>query len=116
MVKFPCHRKAERCISIGTLRSPICARCSGIVVGLAFGCFVPIVSPTSAELCLIPALVDGTGQMAGRWQSNNWLRLGMGLLAGIGLGCLVFVGFRESISAGLKILGNWSRSGIIPLP
>jgi uncharacterized membrane protein len=108
MIAFPCHRKPERCIRIGTWRLPICARCTGIVLGLTPGLFLPVLSHAAAALCLIPALIDGTGQLAGRWRSTNAMRLCTGLLAGLGLGCLLVIGLRECIRMVLGVGRFWN--------
>ena len=40
-------------------------------------------------LLLIPAVVDGTSQLKGLRESNNYLRFFTGLIGGLGLGIII---------------------------
>lgn len=86
---FICHQKPERSFFINGQQMPVCARCTGIVIGYILGimlCFftknesfiVPI-------LLAIPTGIDGFGQLYEKWSSNNFRRCFTGILAGIGL-------------------------------
>jgi uncharacterized membrane protein len=86
-----CHGNPDRCLAIGAWRSPICARCLGLLAGyplavaalFAFG-------PPSLEraglgaLLLVPAALDGGAQALSAYRSTTFRRLLTGVLAGIG--------------------------------
>jgi len=52
----------------------------------------------TAIILNLPALIDGYTQMRGWRSSNNLLRLGTGLLAGIGVGVCLFPIYLEAMS------------------
>jgi uncharacterized membrane protein len=87
-----CHGIPERCLTIRGHALPICARCTGLLIGIAAGCFVPIapylgsgVSIGLVSLLVGPFLVDGITQLAGLRESTNPLRLVTGVIGGVGL-------------------------------
>lgn len=92
---FFCHRMPERSFFIKGNQFPICARCTGIMLGYFIGIIslffwkysgfiVPI-------LFLVPLVIDGVGQYFGKWTSNNTRRFITGLFAGIGVIIILFV-------------------------
>lgn len=96
-----CHRMAERSFMWGDLQSPVCARCTGIEAGILFGVLFLWIAgrkngnrPFSlsesllAGLSFLPIAVDGVGSYLGFWQSNSFLRVVTGALAGYGLPAL----------------------------
>ncbi|MGL4730784.1 MAG: DUF2085 domain-containing protein [Clostridium sp.] len=84
---FFCHRIPERSFFFKGRQFPICARCTGILVGYFIGIIHIIltkeVNVFLAIIFMIPISVDGIGQLYGYWQSNNRRRFLTGLLAGI---------------------------------
>src|SRR5688500_18397931 len=86
-----CHGNQDRCLAIAGWRSPICARCVGLLAGyplavaalFAFG-------PPSLErtlvgaVLLLPAALDGGAQALSAYRSTSPRRLVTGVLAGIG--------------------------------
>ncbi|MBQ1251411.1 MAG: DUF2085 domain-containing protein, partial [Firmicutes bacterium] len=75
---FGCHCRADRSFFFRGKQFPICARCTGQLVGLV----VAIVSlwfyvpPIWVSLVLlIPLVVDGFVQLLTRYESNNIRRL-----------------------------------------
>jgi uncharacterized membrane protein len=71
---------------------PICARCTGLLIGVLAGLLVPLTglpgSVTAIALAILltaPLLVDGLTQLAGLRRSTNPLRLATGVIAGLGL-------------------------------
>ncbi len=101
-----CHQKASRSLFINGNQMPFCARCTGIWIGLAIGLGVSIIYKFELSqrlfiliiTCIIPLVVDGTGQLVGLWESNNPLRLVTGVTAGVVTGVAISVivdGFRE---------------------
>lgn len=84
---FFCHRLPERSFFYKGKQFPICARCTGILVGYVIGIIFVIFNKNlnnlSMLLLLRPLIIDGTGQFYGKWISNNKRRLVTGILAGI---------------------------------
>lgn len=83
-----CHRRADRSFCWKGRPLPVCARCTGILLGflalplLAFQVFH--LGWTTCLLLLLPAYADGTSQALGWRESTNWLRLLTGFLCGLG--------------------------------
>jgi uncharacterized membrane protein len=91
-----CHQMASRSFHIHGMQCPLCARCSGLLIGevmLAplYILLVPQVWWINL-LLVLPLSIDGIGQYLGFWLSNNIRRLVTGLLGGIGLIALAFQG------------------------
>ena len=89
-----CHQKAERSFFISKYQFPICARCTGLLLGYFLGGLIFIFI---GEICLIfnvslilIMFIDWFVQYRGIKMSNNLRRLLTGSLCGIGvIGCLV---------------------------
>jgi uncharacterized membrane protein len=86
-----CHGIPDRCLAIGAWRSPICARCLGLLAGwpLAVAVLFLFGPPGPARaalgaLLLVPAAFDGGLQAATAYRSTTPRRLATGLLAGVG--------------------------------
>lgn len=90
-----CHQMAERSFIWGNGKMPLCARCTGIYIGVFFAlCFLLWKKrmegnrPFSAKqiilmlLCIIPMAADGFCSYAGFWESNQLLRILTGSLIG----------------------------------
>ncbi len=87
-----CHGIPDRCLTIRGHPFLICARCTGLLIGIAVGFLVPaaqylgsVASIGVAFLLGAPLLVDGLTQLVGPRQSTNPLRVVTGVLAGLGL-------------------------------
>lgn len=84
---FFCHRLPERSFFIRGKQFPICARCTGILLGYFIGIFLLVIGYSNnifMELAFfIPLLIDGLGQYKGMWISTNPRRFVTGILAGI---------------------------------
>jgi uncharacterized membrane protein len=83
-----CHRLPERSFFWKGQQFPICARCTGIYIGLlSLPLFWLFWSANwiVGLLLIAPTVIDGLSQaMFGR-ESTNWLRMTTGILAGVGL-------------------------------
>jgi len=94
---FLCHQNPERTFIIRGYYFPVCARCTGIYLGLYstvtiyfllnFDITLPII--VIAAIFLVPTSIDGLTQYYWSRESNNYLRLLTGIIAGIGLGILI---------------------------
>jgi len=85
-----CHSIPERCFCINNHRLPICARCTGILIGGIITIAINFILNPTLNLIfsvafIIPMVIDGTTQLFGWRKSNNSLRFLTGFLAGIGI-------------------------------
>ena len=89
---FYCHRIPQRSFFFMGRQFPICARCTGILIGYIIGIFYIIfynrLGYIFELMLMIPLLIDGIGQYKGYFVSTNIRRLITGLLAGISFICL----------------------------
>jgi len=89
---FYCHRIPERSFFFRGRQFPICARCTGILIGYIIGIFYIIfcnkLGYTFELLLMVPMLIDGIGQYKGYFVSTNIRRLITGILGGIYFICL----------------------------
>lgn len=83
-----CHRIPERSFAIKGRQFHVCARCTGIIVGLAcsFGA-LPLAGSAPLVLAVAAAanLVDGSTQLLGWRKSTNVLRFSLGVALGLAL-------------------------------
>lgn len=108
---FLCHRLPERSFFIKGKQFPLCARCTGILLGYIIGIIINIIFKVDNLLLnvflVIPTVIDGTGQYFGHWVSNNKRRFITGIIAGIGIIGLFFIvgtyGFNHGKSVGKKL-------------
>lgn len=87
-IVFGCHCKKERSFYFHGEPFPICARCSGELIGILLGMFsFPFYHPTPwiAIWLMIPMLLDGFAQALTRYKSVNGLRFITGILFGYAL-------------------------------
>lgn len=91
---FFCHRLPERSFFFRGKQFPVCARCTGILVGYLLGIIyffifgrIPILL---ALIFLIPLVVDGFGQYLNHWVSTNRRRFITGIFAGIGTDFIIY--------------------------
>ena len=92
-----CHHKLERSFHFKGHQFPVCARCTGVYIGVfayivyAYFYFIdytPLLLLFSV-LILLPLVVDGFTQSLGFRESNNTLRFITGLLGGLSIGILI---------------------------
>jgi len=95
-LKPVCHQWPTHCLWVFGSNTALCCRCLGIFLALFFtGLFYGIRGANqiywkTAILMNLPALIDGYSQLKGWRTSNNFLRFGTGLLAGVGAGLICF--------------------------
>jgi uncharacterized membrane protein len=98
-VRFICHQKPERCLTINGKPMSICARCFGFYLGLLIGFIIPVLFNQIyywhiryliilMVLGVMPLVIDGFTQLMGLRSSSNGLRFGTGLFTGVILGIL----------------------------
>lgn len=90
---FGCHQLPERSFFIKGYQMPICARCTGIIIGYIVGIITLFFNVTlnifTCLLLIVPMVLDGSIQYLTSYHSNNIKRLITGLLSGFGLILLI---------------------------
>lgn len=118
-----CHQMAERSFLWGNGTMPLCARCTGIYIGVFFAlCFflwkkrLEGNRPFSAKqifwmlLCIIPMAADGFCSYIGLWESNQLLRVLTGSLIGAVVpGLLLLAGNFEPVGKNDKAIYESTR-------
>lgn len=96
-----CHGMPSRSFELFAAPMPICARCTGIYVGLLVAVIIVCAAPSTRRqeaprsprrstlllfIAVLPMAVDGLTQAAGLRESTNGLRVVTGLLAAFAFG------------------------------
>jgi len=82
-----CHQKPERSFHIGGRQFPVCARCTGIWLGIPIAFILLYVfgfRSSIVMLLIIPMIIDGGTQYLGYRESTNTLRFVTGILFAVG--------------------------------
>lgn len=90
--KLGCHQIPERSFGISGYQFPVCARCTGILLGQIAAFLIPPLRRLSIwkdVALLFPMALDGGTQFLGLQKSTNRRRLITGLLGGIGYAALL---------------------------
>lgn len=87
--RLGCHQRPDRSFSYKGYQFPVCARCTGVIIGefisiIAILCTLKI-SLIYALVLVLPLAIDGGVQYINVWKSNNLRRVITGILAGFGL-------------------------------
>lgn len=88
-ILFGCHGRADRSFFCHGKQFPICARCTGELIGILAG--IPIAvfwgygSVPVMLLLMAPMVADGLLQLLTPYESGNYRRLFTGILFGIAL-------------------------------
>ena len=111
-ILFGCHCRPDRSFFFRGRQFPVCARCTGELIGMA------LLFPTWAighpnAICslalLFPLVADGMLQLCTRYESGNLRRLVTGVLFGYALANLLLLSsaaaFRRGFEAGLAWRG-----------
>ncbi|MDO4487809.1 MAG: DUF2085 domain-containing protein [Eubacteriales bacterium] len=80
-----CHCRPDRSFFIKGRQLPVCARCTGILIGFLIAVitlFFFRADITVLLLMLLPLIIDGAVQRLTHYESNNILRLATGILFG----------------------------------
>ncbi len=103
---FGCHCRPDRSFFYKGKQFPICARCTGELVGIlgtaVLGWFW-LPSPWLSAVILIPMLVDGFLQALSSYESGNGRRLVTGILFGVGLASLLAHSTWAAVTFGIGI-------------
>ena len=82
-IVFGCHCRDDRSFHYKGEKFPICARCTGELVGIIFSifsCFFFKISILAIVILMLPLILDGGIQMFTSYESNNFKRFVTGLL------------------------------------
>lgn len=93
LMKYLCHQRPDRSFFFRGHQFPLCARCTGFVVGTVAFCIYSYLVPIyyTYELLIIslliqlPYIIDGTTQYFHLRESNNTLRFITGFIGAFGL-------------------------------
>jgi len=91
---FGCHCMDSRSFHYRGKKFPICARCTGELIGIFAGIFIYIIlKPDWLISCilLIPMIADGFIQKLTAYESNNLKRVITGIVFGCGIMCLFII-------------------------
>ena len=86
--RLGCHQMPERSFFYKGYQFPLCARCTGLVIGYLMGIliyFLKIINWEIAILLCIPLVIDGGSQYLKWRMSNQRHRLITGILCGKGI-------------------------------
>jgi len=131
-----CHRIAERSLSIGGIQLPLCARCTGIYIGMITGWTwlaargrmrAAQFPPRAIALMLIGFValmgIDGLNSLAmlipgapHLYDTQNWMRLFTGSLYGVAVSALLTPMINVSLwrePGGDSALENWREAALI---
>jgi uncharacterized membrane protein len=94
LFRLMCHGRVERCFELFGAPMPICARCTGIYLGMLAGLFAFRLIPRLRErvmrivavVAVVPLGLDGVTQLLGFRESVNPLRVTTGVIAGLAFG------------------------------
>lgn len=104
---FGCHCRGDRSFYYKGQKFPICARCTGELVGMIvslFSCFFFRLSITTSLLILIPMILDGVVQMVTDYESNNVRRFITGVLFGYGIIMLFVITSIMAFEFGMNLI------------
>lgn len=91
---YTCHQMHERSFSYRGYQFPVCARCTGILVGQIIGIICIILGFRINFLwslaLIVPMAIDGLIQLMEIMESNNIRRFITGFISGIGYIYLLF--------------------------
>ena len=105
---FGCHQNACRSFRLFNKTLSLCARCTGIALGIVLALFITStnVSWWWFLLMMIPLIIDGSLQQLTAYQSNNIKRFISGMLFAPGF-ITVYAGFHYVlITLALRVLGH----------
>ena len=112
LFRLLCHGRIERSLELFGAPMPLCARCTGIYLGLLVGILafwaVPLlrerVMRVVALVCVAPLAIDGLTQLTGLRESTNELRVATGVVAGLAFGLWILSAVERRKDASSHIL------------
>lgn len=81
-----CHQLPERSFFFKTYQFPICARCTGVLIGMflsiGVSCFIKTIPLLICVVLMFPLIIDGIIQYFTKYESTNYKRFITGMLFG----------------------------------
>ena len=132
-----CHRISVRSFFVGEIQMPLCARCTGIYLGVVLGVAIMaalgrwragVLPPTHVIVVMVLFItvmgVDGVNSyltlipgLPHAYQPQNWLRLLTGLLTGVAVSGLIYPVFNSTLWKRWRetpiVRGVWELLGIV---
>lgn len=107
---FGCHRRPDRSFYFHGQQFPICARCTGELIGILIGIPIPFFwgypSFAIVVLMMLPMVADGLLQLFTSYNSNNTRRLATGILFGVAF-VFFFIYFHRTCVQIAAIILKW---------
>ncbi|MBE6919907.1 MAG: DUF2085 domain-containing protein [Ruminococcaceae bacterium] len=103
---FGCHCRPDRSFIFCKRRFPICARCTGELVGMlisSVSCCFFFPPVWAAVLMLLPLAADGFIQLKTRYESTNFRRFITGVLFGYAFLSLLLLSFIATFRFGKSL-------------
>jgi uncharacterized membrane protein len=103
---FGCHCRDDRSFHYRGRKFPVCARCTGELVGILVGIagsFFWLPSVPAAIAMLLPLVADGFLQLKTRYESTNLRRVATGFLFGYGLLALFLISSKAAFLFGYHL-------------
>lgn len=110
---FGCHCRSDRSFHWRGRQFPICARCTGELIGILLGIVIGMFGLWPVGLCfalLLPLILDGFVQRLTSYESNNIRRLWTGILFGIGFYMLLAHYVLFFVNWGYELGSAWRLS------
>lgn len=111
-IVFGCHCREDRSFHFRGERFPICARCTGELVGMVLSALTYALGHPGAVvslLLMVPMVLDGTIQSCTAYESTNARRFVTGLLFGYALVNLflltILATYRLGVQVGVGLKG-----------
>lgn len=101
-----CHCRPDRSFFFRGRQFPVCARCTGVLLGMVLSLLTfPLWAPPVwlSLLGLLPMLADGVIQQLTRYESRNVRRLWTGLLFGFALAGLFLLSVQGVCRLGFRV-------------
>ncbi|MCI7656497.1 DUF2085 domain-containing protein [Anaerotignum sp.] len=109
---FGCHCRADRSFFFHGKQFPICARCTGEMIGILAGIPVFFLMPAPPAwvlaLFLLPLVADGCIQRLTAYESTNLRRLVTGILFGYGIMMLFLLSTAATLRMGYRVGSMWN--------
>lgn len=105
-----CHCRADRSFFWHGRQFPVCARCTGELVGILCGllsCFWYMPPVWAAVVLMVPMVADGVIQLTTAYESTNPRRLVTGILFGYSLAALFAVSTAAAFRFGWQLGLGW---------
>ncbi len=103
---FGCHCRDDRSFYYHGEKFPICARCTGELIGMflsLISCFFFRPSAKISFLIMLPLIINGFAQALTQYESNNIRRVITGFLFGYGIFMLFAISMIMAFKFGVDI-------------